>query len=74
LPHSLQMLRMPLWLPFLVLLIPTLLLWQRDHREPRPGFCRACDYDLTGNVSGVCPECGLEIMAPRGSESVTRFR
>ena len=20
--------------------------------------CRACGYDLTGNVSGVCPECG----------------
>ena len=20
--------------------------------------CRRCDYDLTGNVSGVCPECG----------------
>ncbi len=20
--------------------------------------CHACDYDLTGNVSGVCPECG----------------
>ena len=20
--------------------------------------CRTCGYDLTGNVSGVCPECG----------------
>jgi len=20
--------------------------------------CRKCDYDLTGNTSGVCPECG----------------
>ncbi|UCG17088.1 MAG: hypothetical protein JSV19_03465 [Phycisphaerales bacterium] len=20
--------------------------------------CRRCGYDLTGNVSGVCPECG----------------
>ncbi len=20
--------------------------------------CRQCGYDLTGNVSGVCPECG----------------
>lgn len=27
-------------------------------REFRPGLCRACGYDLTGNVSGVCPECG----------------
>ena len=22
------------------------------------GLCIACGYDLTGNVSGVCPECG----------------
>jgi hypothetical protein len=22
------------------------------------GCCRHCGYDLTGNVSGVCPECG----------------
>jgi hypothetical protein len=29
---------------------------RRDH--DRPGHCRACGYDLKGNVSGVCPECG----------------
>ncbi len=23
-----------------------------------PGKCPTCDYDLTGNTSGVCPECG----------------
>lgn len=23
-----------------------------------PGHCRGCGYDLAGNVSGVCPECG----------------
>jgi hypothetical protein len=23
-----------------------------------PGHCRTCGYDLTGNVSGLCPECG----------------
>jgi hypothetical protein len=23
--------------------------------------CRQCGYNLTGNVSGVCPECGREI-------------
>ena len=26
--------------------------------------CRQCHYDLTGNVSGTCPECGTAI-APR---------
>jgi hypothetical protein len=24
------------------------------------GECPACGYDLTGNVSGTCPECGGE--------------
>ena len=23
--------------------------------------CRKCGYDLTGNTSGVCPECGRQI-------------
>lgn len=25
------------------------------------GRCRACEYDLTGNQSGRCPECGTPI-------------
>jgi len=25
------------------------------------GLCPKCDYDLTGNTSGVCPECGTLI-------------
>jgi hypothetical protein len=24
------------------------------------GLCVACGYDLTANVSGVCPECGSQ--------------
>lgn len=26
----------------------------------RPDCCAKCGYDLTGNVSGRCPECGVE--------------
>jgi len=26
-----------------------------------PGICGKCQYDLTGNVSGVCPECGTPV-------------
>ena len=29
----------------------------------RPGFCRKCRYDLTGNTSGFCPECGAACKA-----------
>ncbi|MCH9034690.1 MAG: hypothetical protein IID42_09315 [Planctomycetes bacterium] len=24
-------------------------------------FCQACEYNLTGNLSGICPECGTKI-------------
>lgn len=27
----------------------------------RAHLCRTCGYNLTGNVSGVCPECGTAI-------------
>lgn len=30
----------------------------RRWRRRRRGRCVKCGYDLTGNVSGVCPECG----------------
>jgi len=32
-------------------------------KGPRKGHCIACDYNLTGNVSGRCPECGTPIAA-----------
>lgn len=25
------------------------------------GYCKTCSYNLTGNTSGVCPECGTPI-------------
>ncbi len=30
-------------------------------------FCRVCGYDLTGNVSGRCPECGTAIQPSNSS-------
>ena len=32
-----------------------------QRRRIRPGHCLKCGYNLTGNVSGVCPECGERI-------------
>lgn len=34
---------------------------QRSLRELGANVCHQCEYDLTGNVSGVCPECGTKI-------------
>ena len=28
---------------------------------PTGRYCRTCGYDLTGNVSGRCPECGVDV-------------
>ena len=33
----------------------------RRYRRRKKGLCVSCGYDLTGNVSGVCPECGTDI-------------
>lgn len=49
------------WLPLPLLLILfgalaiALFVWSR--RNPQ-GHCRKCGYNLTGNTSGACPECG----------------
>jgi hypothetical protein len=38
--------------------------WAERGKRRRPGFCPRCRYDLTGNVSGECPECGTPVVAP----------
>ncbi len=39
--------------------------WARRRRVARDGACSVCAYNLTGNVSGVCPECGTATVAGR---------
>lgn len=53
--------QIPLWIPFLIVGAPTAVLWWRDRRRIPPHCCQRCSYDLTGNVSGICPECGTKI-------------
>lgn len=45
------------WLMCLVVAAATGYLWWR-RREFPPGHCENCGYNLKGNLSGVCPECG----------------
>lgn len=37
--------------------------WLRRREYPE-GACQTCGYNLSGNVSGICPECGTPIPAP----------
>ncbi|MCG8405829.1 MAG: hypothetical protein MI923_11590 [Phycisphaerales bacterium] len=55
---KMQYIRVPLWLPLLLVAIPTAFIFWRDHRFIPPGHCNECGYNLTSNVSGICPECG----------------
>ncbi|MCA9253262.1 MAG: hypothetical protein R3E58_08470 [Phycisphaerae bacterium] len=48
---------------FLATIIGILIALQRDDRNQNyVKRCRECGYNLTGNVSGVCPECGSVIV------------
>ena len=50
----------PFWIPFALGTAGWLVLRRRWRRHP-PGHCTKCGYDLTANVSGVCPECGTKV-------------
>ena len=56
----------PIWVPvFILLLYPVVVVWRgsvRRFRRCREGVCRGCGYNLTGNVSGRCPECGAPVV------------
>ena len=58
------LLRVPFWFLCLVALLPTLSRMVRARRRimrARRHRCTSCAYDLTGNASGVCPECGMSV-------------
>ena len=57
---TLTYLRFPDWAIVAIAAIGPLV-WIIPRRKIPPGRCRSCHYDLTGNVSGVCPECGTNI-------------
>jgi hypothetical protein len=45
--------------------------WLTSHRL-KVGHCECCGYDLTGNVSGVCPECGTPVPQTNSEETPTK--
>ena len=54
----------PLWLPFVTFgLAPAyrMIVARRTRYRVARRRCPACSYDITGNTSGVCPECGTSL-------------
>lgn len=54
----------PFWFLTLVPLVGTIVVARaplRSWHRRRRGCCAICAYNLTGNISGVCPECGADI-------------
>jgi hypothetical protein len=58
----------PLWAPT-VISAALLLISPFTRKQRKPGSCGHCGYDLTGNVSGVCPECGTRVPPGRSAPS-----
>ena len=52
---------LPFW-PLVSVAIGVLAVAVRQLRHRAPGMCTECGYDLQGNVSGRCPECGQAVM------------
>lgn len=52
------------------------LLLRHSRRRRADGGCPRCKYDLTGNLSGVCPECGtpVALSSPRREPGPIRRR
>jgi len=56
--------RLPMWMPVVAFaLLPIIGVWRRAARRRRikRGRCKECNYNLTANTSGVCPECGTPV-------------
>jgi hypothetical protein len=63
--ETMRMITVPYWLPSL--LWAALPAWwgiarNRRARRTGEGCCTTCGYNLTGNVSGACPECGTKVL------------
>lgn len=63
----------PVWLPLVPLLAyPTVAFVRgpvRRFRRRRRGLCLQCGYKLTGNVTGICPECGTMFATTRKGQN-----
>jgi hypothetical protein len=63
-PASTSFVRMPAWLPCLILLyspVRAIVRGVRERHRKRHNLCENCGYHLYGLIQPRCPECGLKI-------------
>jgi hypothetical protein len=58
---SLRIIDLPIWPLFAPIVAWTIVLWCRSQPRGAGPRCSSCGYNLTANVSGICPECGKPI-------------
>ena len=61
-----HVLSVSLLVPLVLLALTTRALWRTKRWWWQEGHCNKCGYDLTGNVSGRCPECGESVSLEGG--------
>jgi hypothetical protein len=44
--NRIEVVSVPLWIPFVAAAVPTAILWHLDRRRLPPGHCQRCGYDL----------------------------
>jgi hypothetical protein len=52
---------LPLWMVFCAMVGGAVLCGWLSRFRRRRSHCAECDYCLTGNTTGICPECGAAI-------------
>ena len=64
--HFIWSVIIPFWLPTTISFICLAPIIGRatSRRRMSDGHCSQCYYNLTGNESGICPECGTAIVPP----------
>ena len=62
-PEGRVIFTIPMYVPVLFLLLLAGFLRRSQIRSRNPPACHRCHYNLTGNTSGICPECGTSVKA-----------
>ena len=62
----------PFWFLLLLVSVPTCVLyWGTRRGRALAGHCSKCGYDLRGNVSDRCPECGAAVDDTKHRQSIS---